>query len=151
MKTWSHIPGVTYPKGLKPLRRVRYDEPRIDAAAIAALFGCTRAHARRIGAAHGAPVTRAVDPASGKSVCYYRAAGINAYRAARAADLTAFLKTPPAGYCTARRAITLAGSYRRLLALTRRSQVNRIPGHSPAGKFCYYYRVADLRQHTPAN
>lgn len=146
MKAWNHTPGVTYPKTPRPCRRVRYDEPRIDAAAIAALFGCTRAHARRIGAAHGAPVTRAVDPASGKSVCYYRAAGI----AARFAALQAPAKpgNAPAGFCSARRAAALCGSYFALQRLCRRGVVLRIPGHAPSGRFCYWYRLADLRPHT---
>lgn len=147
MKAWKHIPGVAYPAAPQKrasARRLRADEPRISTSAIAALFHCTRAHARRLGSLHGGPAARAANPATGKSESYYREAGVMAYYERNAARYATPAKRPPAGHCAAKRAIALAGGYRRLRAAVARGQVRSAPGHSPSGKCCIYYNLADL-------
>lgn len=146
MKAWNNIPGVHYPRTPHKRPRQLRPEDRIDAAAIAALFGCSRAHARRLGEQLGGPARRAVDPASGKSVCYYRAAPIRAAAEARRRSAVLPRGKCPKGYCTTRDALdTLGCSYSKLRRASLRGLIRTLRGHSPRGKSCLYFCLADLR------
>lgn len=148
MKTWSHIPGVTYPKGLKPRRVIPMPkEPHLCTAQVAALFRCTEAHARRLAAklTHGGGGL-AVNPDTGKLTRYWPEAPIRAHYETHLARYTAPRGTCPAGYCTAAVAIGMAGNYKRLRRAVDTGAVKRVPGHTASGNICHWYSLADLRK-----
>ena len=146
MKAWNNIPGVHYPRTPQKNPKQLRPEDRIDAAAIAEMFGCSRAYARRLGEQLGGPARRAVDPASGKSVCYYRAAPIRAAAEARKRAAIVPRGKTPIGYCTTAEALDLMGcSYSKLRRMSLRGTVRTRRGYSPNGKACLYFCVADIR------